>query len=663
MANIIKAWKKFISTGKLEPGAVRSEIADSWRRCYAAGVNPWDGTSHQILDSQQVEELCRQHQDLIDIAHPFMSRLYKFVAGSRFIVILADERGYIMDILGDDDTLDNASQLNLIVGSGWMEEKVGTNGVGTALKLQRPMQISGPEHYCHNVHNWTCSAAPIFNDNGQIISVLQLSGPSREAHLHTLGMVVAAAEAISDQIRIKRQNRELIILNNRLLDIFQTVSDGAIIINKRAMITHVNPIAEQIIGRQLLGHSITEFFEPSRQISELLSKSSSFADVELQAFGARGFFYCLVSGKPIKDSDGKSDGAVIFFNPIHKVKNLANRFSGAEASFRFSDIMGKSPEIRAAIQVAAKAAANNSNVLICGESGTGKEIFAQAIHNASPLREGPFIALNCAALPRELIASELFGYVEGAFTGAKRGGRPGKFEMAAGGTLFLDEIGDMPLDQQATLLRVLQEKKVTRLGGDKIIPVDARVICATNKNLQEEISKNNFRQDLYYRLNVILVEVPPLRERPVDIAPLFDYLLEKISKRLNTPINFIEPGIKECLQQYNWPGNVRELENVVEKMVNMASNQTLHFENLPAEIAVLQTESTRNGKSFVSPCNNDGSEPAGITALLDERQKLIDLLACHNGNISRVAKEFGVSRNTIYRKLSFYNISREQSFD
>ncbi|CFY07540.1 RNA polymerase sigma factor 54 interaction domain [Syntrophomonas zehnderi OL-4] len=658
-----KAWEQFIATGELNPGTIRTEIADSWQRCYTAQVDPWADICHDILNTQQLKDLRSQNHELIDIAHPFMVRLYKFVAGSQFIVILADNRGFIMDLLGDDETLFNAAQLNLVAGSNWMEEKVGTNGVGTSLKLKKPVQISGSEHYCRYAHRWTCSAAPIFNDDGQIIAVLQLSGPMQSAHLHTLGMVVAASEAISDQIRVKRQNEELRLLNSRLIDIFQTVSDGAIIIDNRAIITESNPTAQQILGRQLVGCNINDVFEPSRQFDELLWASRAFADLELQAYGSRGALYCLVSGKPITYSDGKSNGAVIFFNPIHKVRSLANRFSGAEATFHFNDIIGQSEGIRAAIQVAVKAAANTSNVLISGESGTGKEIFAQSIHNASPRREGPFIAINCAASPRELIASELFGYVEGAFTGARRGGRPGKFEMASGGTLFLDEIGDMPLDQQATLLRVLQEKKVTRIGGDKVIPVDVRIICATNKNLLEEIEKHNFRQDLFYRLNVILVSIPPLRERPEDIDLLFNYLLQKISKRLNTPVVYVEPGIKEYLQKYNWPGNVRELENVIEKMVILNNNQTLSLKSLPSGIAALGSASTANTVYTNNLSNNTNSRAEGMSALLAERQTIIDLLKSHNGNISKVAREMGLSRNTVYRKMAFYDISRTQSFD
>ncbi|MDD3363740.1 MAG: sigma-54-dependent Fis family transcriptional regulator [Syntrophomonas sp.] len=645
---------------------VRPEILQSWQRCYNAKVDPYDGTSHLILKQYELEQLRAQNMEIMEVAWHFMVRLYEFVAGSGFVVFLSDERGFILESIGDYDILDDASKVNLMIGTGWMEEEVGTNGIGTALKLNKPVQVSGQEHYCEMLHPWTCSAAPIFNDDGQIIGALQISGPSSAVHLHTLGMVVAAVEAIRDQIRIKQKNQALTVLNSSLQNIFQTMSDGAIMVDREGVIKQINPVGEQILGYNLVGRTIEYLFGKTPKTDGVLERGQAYTEVEVRVDTPQNHFHCLVTGKPIKDEKGEVTGAVIFFNPINKVKKLINRFSGAQATFHFEDIIGESPKLKEAVQVASHAASNVSNVLIVGESGTGKELFAQAIHNYSPCQKGPFVALNCAAIPRELIASELFGYSEGAFTGARRGGRPGKFEMASGGTLFLDEIGDMPLDQQVTLLRVLQERKITRIGGDQVIPVDARVICATNKNLKDEVKKGNFREDLYYRLNVVLVSAPPLRERKGDISLLFNYLLKKISKKLNTQIDNVQPGIIECLQNYSWPGNVRELENVVEKMINIASGPVLSFEHLPAEIAVMQSlpeQSDPLSSSWPSPIAGPNNGGGGMDALLVERNTIMELLTRHKGNISRIAKEMGVSRNTIYRKMEFYHISREFNFE
>jgi len=655
------SWRRFIDSGNIDLGAVRPEILQSWQRCYNAGVNPYDGTSHLILKQYELEQLRMKNRGLMEVAWHFMVRLYEFVAGSGFVVFLSDERGFIMESIGDYEILDDAAKVNLMTGTGWMEEEVGTNGIGTVLKLEKPVQVSGQEHYCEMLHPWTCSAAPIFNDDGQIIGALQMSGPSNAVHLHTLGMVVASVEAIRDQIRIKQQNQSLTVLNSSLQNIFQTMSDGAIIVNRQGLIKQINPVGEQILGHNLLGRSIEYLFGKVPKTDEVLESGKAYTDIEVRVDTPQNYFHCLVTGMPIKDEKGDVTGAVIFFNPINKVKRLINRFNGAEATFHFEDIIGESPNLKEAIQVASQAASNVSNVLIVGESGTGKELFAQSIHNYSPRRKGPFVALNCAAIPRELIASELFGYSEGAFTGARRGGRPGKFEMASGGTLFLDEIGDMPLDQQVTLLRVLQERKIIRIGGDQVIPVDVRVICATNKNLKEEVEKGNFREDLYYRLNVILVSTPTLRERKEDIGILFHYLLKKITENRHTRIDNVQPEVIECLQNYSWPGNVRELENVVEKMINSASGTVLSYEHLPPEMARLQSTPAITEPSCSSPIVGVGSV-RGMTGLMEERSMIMELLTRHKGNISRVAKEMGVSRNTVYRKMQFYEISREYNF-
>ncbi|HWP96912.1 MAG TPA: sigma-54-dependent Fis family transcriptional regulator [Syntrophomonadaceae bacterium] len=665
LSGISAAWGRFILSGKLEPASeVRPEILDSWRRCYAAGVDPYDGTSHALLNQEEIEFLQDKNRELIEVARPFMVKLSKFVAGSGFIVFLADERGFMMEVMGDDDFQDNARTVNLASGYGWREEEVGTNGIGTALALGRPFQVSGQEHYCQKIHSWTCSAAPILDEDGQVLGALQMSGPSYGAHLHTLGMVVAAVEAISDQMRINKQNRELTVLNNSLNNIFQTMSDGAVLINMDGIISQINPVAAQMLGKEVLGNSIQGVFGQSKKIGPMLSTTRPFSDVEVMVDSARGRLHCLVTSKPIKDEDGQVTGAVVFFNPINKVKNLVNRLSGAEASFYFKDIIGGSQTLLHAVQIGLQAASSTSNVLIQGESGTGKELFAQAIHNQSPRRDGPFIALNCAAIPRELIASELFGYSEGAFTGARRGGRPGKFELAAGGTLFLDEIGDMPLDQQASLLRVLQEKKITRIGGEKIIPVDVRVICASNKNLQEEIKKSNFRQDLYYRLNVIEISVPPLRQRREDIGLLFNHLLSKISSKMDVEIQYIEPSVLERLQNYAWPGNVRELENVVEKMLTRSRGPGIKLEHLPEEIVSFHPLANRYHVAASRELGSNQGHRSDSEAPPDlERQALLDLLGRHQGNISRVAQELGVCRNTVYRKMRFYQIGREFNFD
>nr|WP_319495491.1 sigma-54-dependent Fis family transcriptional regulator [uncultured Desulfobacter sp.] len=644
------AWQEFITCGGVRKGKVRPEILASWRRCCEAGVDYTDGSCCNILTPEQCERPREKHDALIKTAKPFMNKLYEFVAGSGLVVFLSDESGLILESIGDGDVADNASKVNLVKGTGWREETVGTNGIGTSLKIKKPIQVSGKEHYCVKLHTWTCSAAPIFDPDHRLLGALQMSGPSHAVHLHTLGMIVAAVEAIESQLGIRENTRELTLLNQRLNGIFQTMSDGAVITDKKGLICQINPAAEAIFGSQIRGCSLKRIFEHRPTFLDAVEQGKTLTDKEFMVDAV----HCLVTTRPLWDGKQAPNGAVIFFNPLTKVKKLINRFSSAQASFRFSDIIGHSLVLKMTIDEARHAASGASNILILGESGTGKELFAQAVHNHSHRRTGPFIALNCAALPRELISSELFGYADGAFTGAKRGGRPGKFELAAGGTLFLDEIGDMPLDQQAILLRVLQEKKITRVGGGHTIPVDVRVICATHKDLKMEVEKGNFRSDLYYRINVIRLQVPSLRQRPGDIYPLFTNLVKKICARQGIVEPQIMPAVFDHLVAYDWPGNVRELENVAEKMIHAGRNGCLEPDHLPRDII-------ENGPAC-TPVESVTTGTRNMAHLMTEKDHIVALLKQHRGNISRVAREMNVSRNTVYRKLKFFGICRDQSF-
>ncbi len=654
-------WREFIRSGQVPDNVLRPEVRASWERCRAAGVDPQDGVSHELLTDEAIHPLLETRRNQIDIVRHFMLNLYRFVKGSGFIVLFADERGYIMETLGDPDTLRNASKVNLIRGACWTEAAGGTNGIGTALALGKPFQVSGQEHFCRKLHCWTCSAAPFFSVTGDLVGVLQMSGPARSAHQHTLGMVVASVEAIHEQMRVERRNHELSALNSHLNNVFQTISDGAVTINRQGKILQINPAAEKMFGQHLLGCPIDDLIGIGPEIRNTLREGQDCQDQELILDTALGHLHALVTVKQIVDETGTATGAVLFFNPINNMKKLVNRLGGAHATFTFDSIIGQHSKLYRTVKAARQAASNSSHVVIQGESGTGKELLAQAIHNRSPRKDGPFLALNCAALPRDLIASELFGYVPGAFTGAGSKGRPGKFEMASGGTLFLDEIGDMPLDQQASLLRVLQDNKISRLGSDRVIPVDARIICATNKNLFEEVNKGNFRQDLYYRLNVIHIFVPPLREREDDIRILFNHFLDKIGRKLDYAIRTVDPDVITALRRYSWPGNVRELENMVEKMINAADRGVITPAHLPKEIAIpRQSPEPATAPERAAETNERGTLKEMVAR--NERRIILELLHQHQGNISRIARSMGVSRNTLYRKMHQYEISKDYHF-
>lgn len=455
---------------------------------------------------------------------------------------------------------------------------------------------------------------------------------------------------------LSKANQELTRLNWNLNNIIHNMSDGVLVMDRKGAVQMLNPgfarkwnIVLQDWARELKSILVSN---PHGCLSKMLREGIPFQDEELILPTSRGQIHLLVSGTPLADDENQTPGGVVMVRPIQDVHRLVSRFSGARARFTFDDIVTQSSAMQEVIARARQASAGRSIVLVAGESGTGKEMFAHAIHNSSNRAKGPFVALNCGAIPRDLIGSELFGYVEGAFTGARRGGSPGKFELASGGTLFLDEIGDMPYEQQVSLLRVIQEQQFTRIGGEQIIPIDVRIVCATNRDLWGLVQEGNFRQDLYYRLNVIHLRIPPLRERPEDIPLLLDYFFSRWTSNQKEINPLLDPLILPTLISYHWPGNIRELQNLVEKAVHGSIPgdrcQQWLAENLPG---------CGGWRPFIPLAEQSGITISQVRQYQknlqaeEERREIMRLMEKHRGNISRIAREMGVARSTIYRKM------------
>lgn len=467
-------------------------------------------------------------------------------------------------------------------------------------------------------------------------------------------------ELIKEQQAIRNMHMEL-------SDVFDTMSDGVIVLDKDGRVSQFNPAARKIIGysdEALIGVHVVDLFSgKAPKTLNLLETGEAFDDREILLDGYRGKIHAMASGKPRFDENNNVVGATIILRPIAHVQELVNAFTGTQATFTFDSITGEDRQLKRSIELAKRAAVNYSTVLLQADSGTGKEVFAQAIHNGSPRRNGPFVAINCAALPRELVGSELFGYVEGAFTGARRGGRPGKFELANKGTLFLDEIGDMPLEQQAMLLRAIQERAILRVGGDSLINVDVRIIAATNQDLLDLVEQGRFRADLYYRLNVVRITIPALKERPGDITLLFNYFIREMSQRFDRHITMVEPAVIKCLEAYDWPGNIRELQNVVERILLVAEDGRIAVEHLPREIVNEAVGHSRERWKWIpnnfGAVNGAGADRSTRKLYLVEQEKenIIRALDMHGGNVSKAAAELGISRNTLYRKMKNYDIN------
>ncbi len=637
-------WYKFVEE-EIEPENIRNNIFSSWKRCKALGVNPYESDKVSVLTPKKLAQIMQEKSTLINVIKPYMENLYKIVEGSGFIVFLTDEAANVLHVIGDDDILkDYRIGCNFTIGANWSEKCVGTSSIGMVLIEGEPIQIVGEEHYCLKQQKWTCSGVPIRDSAGKIVAAISMAGRSEKAHTHTLGMLVATEMAIENELKIIETNQKLMVTTKHHRAVIESVSEGILSIDKHGIVTFMNESAGSILfsdHTNAVGRHINEVLDYEAVILNVLETGEGYIDKEFIINSKRGRIHFVKSAIPIRGENGEINGIVDIFREIKQVKRLVNQMVGAHARFTFKDIVGASEEVVEAKRLAVSAAKSSSNVLIMGESGTGKELFAQAIHNASARAQGPFVAVNCGAIPRELIESEFFGYEEGAFTGAQRGGRPGKFEMAAGGTLFLDEIGEMSFDMQVRLLRVLQEKEVTRVGGKKTFPVDVRVIAATNKDLNKQINEGTFRHDLFFRLNVLTINIPPLSQRNGDINLLTDYFLNKLSKEHHTKYT-LDSKTMEIFNQYPWPGNVRELENALERSVNFTEENHILPDHLPQNILSDKQEFKKDNKIL-------SLEQA-------EYQAIVDAVTHCDGNISLAAKLLGVARNTLYSKIKKYNI-------
>lgn len=632
-------------------------VVNSHRRCLEYQVEQDRVYSKRILDADALATKLEEKRELLITAELYMNQLYNFVKGSNFFSLLTDEEGCILSVIGDEKILKVATSFKMVPGAYMNEGSIGTNSMGTALAEGKPVQISGEEHYIKAYHRWTCSASPIRNSQGEIIGSIDLTGYSEHVNLHTLGMVVAAANAIEEMLDIKRYTEELSMAKKFTDTIIDSIEAGILTCDLEGNIKTVNRHIAKLFGYKVEEISLMktwDLLEDWQRVKNAVLHKQSFLDEEVLVNLRRNKQQFTLSAYPHLDDRQNLMNIVFVFMEIKKVRKLANKIMGHQVIYTFDKIIGADKNFIRIIDYAKRIADSRSNVLIMGESGTGKELFSQAIHNYSNRHEEPFVALNCGAIPRNLIESELFGYEGGAFTGAKRTGQPGKFEIADGGTIFLDEIGEMPLDMQTRLLRVLEDGTVNRIGCAKEIVIDVRVIAATNKDLNEEVRKGNFRKDLYYRLNVIPIRLPPLRERKSDIPLLSQYFMERISMKLNkSRVNINEETMKAFLD-YEWPGNVREMENIIELMVNTESVPDIF----------LKAEDGSEGKTEMNSCFEQRTRTASIGEAAEEdlnlelleKKHIIKVLNLLNGNITLCARALGIGRNTLYRKMDIYGI-------
>ena len=644
---VFAEWNKFRSNQKINSKIIKDYILRSWERSKKYGV-PTDGeVNYQTVSDAVFEKALQENKKLLQVAKPIMDSVYKILLDSTSSISLASSSGIILygqgiSFYSHEKTLCS-------------EEYMGTSAIATCLAENKIVSIIGAEHWIQRSHQFGCIAVPILDKEQKCKGIICLVSPKENYNPHTEGFIINIAKMIANELSLWDALQEKQIILN-------LIDEGIITFNQNGILKSITRQAKEILKLNTVQENSNILSYLSFQDSPpfLSEKFLNMRNEQISVVNKNGVHIKLIASC---DKDYDSDLIVLTLYKQKNMQALANKISGASAKFEFKDILGNSDEIKTIIDNASTAAKSDITVLILGESGTGKELFAQAIHTASARRKGPFIAVNCGALPRELIQSELFGYTEGAFTGAQRSGKLGKFELADGGTIFLDEIGDMPLVAQVNLLRLLQSHEISPLGANKVRTVDVRVIAATNRNLAELVKHQLFREDLYYRLNVFSLELPPLRRRGKnEILYLAEVFLKK-----HAPIygakEFTEEA-REFLKNYSWPGNIRELENVIERAACISKTKDIEAKDLriaPINTAAVPTvqsafEDTMSALKTVNDtaAADNAALPQANTS--DEYTTLINILNRFNGNITKASQTLGYSRAWFYLKFQEYNI-------
>jgi transcriptional regulator of acetoin/glycerol metabolism len=677
------AWKQFVLHGVMQEDVLPPAVMQSWLRCAALNIDPYGENgpaNHAPLISPTVPP------SLLSLVRPAMEDLHQFIERSACVVVFADAQARIVDRFGDQEMLEELERSGVFLGACWREEEQGSNALALALRESFPMQLEGAMHYRAVFHTLYTSAAPVHDLLGHAVGILAVIGRQENCHPHTLGMVAAAAQAMSNQLQMQAWLSNADELLSELRIILQTLPEGILLLRRDGVISQMNAPAGILLGltpAKVTGRRLRDVLPTPDMLLQAMATQQQLSEEEMVFDTKHGRVTCLCSLKPISSyrpetgleeiigSSGivlsepvSSDGFVMILRSMERVQKLVNRMSGARARLTFANVVGESPALQEALRLARLAAKSNSTVLLQGETGTGKEIFAQSIHNGSPRADGPFVAINCAAIPRELINTELLGYESGSFTGADRQGRAGKFEQAHGGTLFLDEIGDMPLELQATLLRAIETRTVVRIGSHRVIPADVRIIAATHKDLREEARRGTFRSDLFYRLNVLPIHIPALRARAEDLPLLVQYFLQRQS-RLQGRSFTITAEAMAAMQRYNWPGNVRELENMLERVSYLMPKDTITLEDLPIEFRQ-SVESPNPGNPGLERSNQDWQRDTPLiekSRILKaystdaEAQAILQALHASNGQVTHAATLLGISRTTLWRKMTKYRLN------
>ncbi|MCR8718863.1 sigma-54-dependent Fis family transcriptional regulator [Pseudomonas syringae] len=598
-------------------------IQDSWTRCRDFGLSHQTRPSFGHLPGAEVSRLLERHHGLVQTTHQEVLPVYEnILSNSNCLIMLADTHGQLLKSWGNQRFVEASQTQGFMAGASWSERGTGTNAIGTALACEQAIHIEPDEHFLKANRFMTGSASPIFDADRRIIAVLDVSSDSFLPPSHTLGMVKMMSQSVENRLILDQfRDTHFQLIFNTGLNNLDSQWAGLLIFDESGRILCANRRADNLLSTRLSGVNIETLFKCP--ILQLLSETEA-RPFALHAFG-NNRFQCLLkrpTRKPLK---------------LHSVQPV--QAPVAPRSLDLEAISLGDAKIEKAVLQAQRLLEKDIPLLIHGETGVGKEVFVKALHQAGSRASEPLIAVNCAAIPAELVEAELFGYERGAFTGANQKGSIGLIRKAHKGTLFLDEVGDMPMPVQARLLRVLQERCVQPLGSSELYPVDIRLISATNRTLRDQVQAGHFRQDLYYRISGLNIELPPLRER-TDKHALIQRIWER-HRDAHQRAGFSRE-VLELFEHHPWPGNIRQLNSVIQVALALADEQPISAEHLPEDFLLdmgMDEECREPVQARQSPYRQSSTED------------LSHQLQAAGGNISLLAKQLGVSRNTLYKRL------------
>ncbi|MBV2264158.1 MAG: sigma-54-dependent Fis family transcriptional regulator [Thauera sp.] len=671
------ARSRFFVEGRPPEAGVSPAILESWLRCRDLGLDPASRAAAENVGRLQLAEARERSRGLLDYASGVMEHVFEQIRASGSLVILSDPQGMILHSLGDAEFVDRASRVALQPGACWSESARGTNAIGTAIATEAPTVVLGGEHYLERNGFLSCTAAPIRDSRGTLAGVLDVSCEQRMHQRHSLGLVRLSVQLIEKRLFEAEFANHILVAFHERPEYVGSLQEGLVAVTPEGHLAGANSIAREWIAHRVECGGVASFAELFRQgLGKVVDRAMSSSDAVIR-LGLRDGSELHVQLRSLRPrftafgTVGAEEGVrALAAEPVRAALPAASAALGApapavERPITLQDLATGDAGMGRAVDRARRILGKDIPLLIQGESGVGKELFAQAFHHSGPRAEKPFVALNCAAVPETLIESELFGYVGGAFTGARKEGAIGKIQQAHGGTLFLDEIGDMPLGMQARLLRVLQERCVTPVGSVKSIPVDISLVCATHRVLRDAVARGEFREDLYYRVNSLTVTLPALRERS-DIRCIVERILARECREAGLQGVWIGDEVMRFVERHGWPGNVRQLQNVIRVAVALLDEgeREIRPEHLPEDLfladpadgakapVAASTGPVAVAAGTAPPVAAD-APPISAAKRLDQLEiELIERVMREvGGNLSAAARTLGVSRNRLYRKL------------